>query len=103
MIVPIANYQTSRDYPRLWELAHHASIVCIVDFKHGTDDPIICRDIAHTTYSPEWSPKVVQVGSRGRGNVWAESLEEFVAACTLCNLEWLVPPFAADALEGVQS
>jgi hypothetical protein len=65
------------------------------------DDPIICRDIAHTTYSPEWSPKVVQVGSRGRGNVWAESLEEFVAGCTLCNLEWLVPPVAADALEGL--
>jgi hypothetical protein len=99
MIVPIANYQTSRDYHKLWELAHHASIVCIVDHEPGK--PETCRDIAHTTHSPEWSPDVVQVGSRGRGSVWAESLEEFVAGCTLCNLEWLVPPVAADALEGL--
>jgi hypothetical protein len=35
MIVPIANYPTSSDYHKLWELAHHASIVCIVDHEPG--------------------------------------------------------------------
>ena len=93
MIVPTANYPTSRDYAQLWELAHTAAIVCIVDMEHG--EPDTCRDIAGTIYSPEWSPKLVQVGSRGIGHVYAESLEKFMIQCKRCNLEWLVPPAPA--------
>jgi hypothetical protein len=92
MIVPTANYPTSRDYRQLWELAHTAAVVCIVDMDHGKPDT--CRDIARTVHSPEWSPELVQVGSRGIGHVWAESLEAFIAGCEQCNLEWLVPPAA---------
>jgi len=92
MIVPTANYPTSRDYCQLWELAHTAAVVCIVDMDHGKPDT--CRDIARTVHSPEWSPELVQVGSRGIGHVWAESLEAFIAGCEQCNLEWLVPPAA---------
>jgi len=96
MIVPTANYPTSRDYRQLWELAHTAAVVCIVDMDHGKPDT--CRDIARTVHSPEWSPELVQVGSRGIGHVWAESLEAFIAGCEQCNLEWLVPPAAQPAL-----
>jgi len=92
MIVPTANYPTSRDYRQLWKLAHTAAVVCIVDMDHGKPDT--CRDIARTVHSPEWSPELVQVGSRGIGHVWAESLEAFIAGCEQCNLEWLVPPAA---------
>jgi hypothetical protein len=92
MIVPTANYPTSRDYRQLWELAHTAAVVCIVDMDHGKPDT--CRDIARTVHSLEWSPELVQVGSRGIGHVWAESLEAFIAGCEQCNLEWLVPPAA---------
>jgi len=95
MIVPTANYPTSRDYRQLWELAHTAAIVCIVDMDHGKPDT--CRDIARTVHSPEWSPELVQVGTRGIGHVWAESLEAFIAGCEQCNLEWLVPPAALPA------
>jgi hypothetical protein len=98
MIVPTANYPTSRDYRQLWELAHTAAIVCIVDMDHGKPDT--CRDIARTAHSPEWSPELVQVGSRGIGHVWAESLEAFIAGCEQCNLEWLVPPAALAEPEG---
>jgi hypothetical protein len=98
MIVPTANYPTSRDYRQLWELAHTAAIVCIVDMDHGKADT--CRDIARTVHSPEWSPELVQVGSRGIGHVWAESLEAFIAGCEQCNLEWLVPPAALAQPEG---
>lgn len=90
MIVPYAGYQTFRDYRKLWELAHIASIVCIVDMEHG--EPNTCRDIARTIYSPDWSPELVQVGSRGVGHVWAKSIEQFIAQCEACRLEWLVPP-----------
>jgi hypothetical protein len=95
MIVPTANYPTSRNYRQLWELAHTAAVACIVDMDHGKPDT--CRDIARTTHSPEWSPELVQVGSRGIGHVWAESLEAFIAGCEQCNLEWLVPPAALAA------
>jgi hypothetical protein len=90
MIVPYAKYQTSRDYRKLWELAHIASIICILDMQLGK--PNTCRDIALTTHSPDWSPEVVQVGARGIGYVWAESIEEFIAQCQASRLEWLIPP-----------
>ena len=90
MIVPIANYPTSRDYRQLWTLAQTAAIVCIVDFQPGK--PRTCRDIASTIHSPEYSPELVQVSSRGFGHIWAESVESFIAQCEHCNLEWLVPP-----------
>ena len=89
MIVPLANYSTSRDYRRLWELAHDHSIVCVVDYEPGIPDT--CRDIAATAYSTERKPDMVQVSSRGIGRIWAESIEEFIAQCEHCNLEWLQP------------
>ena len=92
MIVPYASYQTSRDYCKLWELAQMASIICIVDMEPGK--PNTCRDIARTTHSADWSPKLVQVGARGIGYVWAESIEEFIAQCQVRRLEWLIPPQA---------
>jgi hypothetical protein len=92
MIVPYASYQTSRDYCKLWELAQMASIICIVDRDLGK--PNTCRDIARITHSLDWSPKVVQVGARGIGYVWAESIEEFIAQCQVRRLEWLIPPQA---------
>ena len=100
MIVPTANYTISRDYGQLWELAHTAAIVCIVDMEHGK--PGTCRDIARTTYSPDYEPKLVQVGSRGIGHVFAFNVVEFIAQCKQCNLEWLVPP-APQAREGEAS
>ena len=90
MIVPTANYPTSRDYTQLWRLAHTAAIVCIVDMDHGK--PGTCRDIARTVYSPDQLQEMVQVLSRGIGHICAESLEAFIAQCEHCNLEWLVPP-----------
>ena len=99
MIVPTANYPTSRDYCQLWELAHTAAIVCIVDMEHGK--PGTCRDIARTTYSPDYMPKLVQVGSRGTSHVFAFNVVKFIAQCKQCNLEWLVPPaFQAGEGEG---
>ena len=89
MILPLANYSTSRDYRRLWELAHDHSIVCVVDYEPELHD--IYRDIATTTYFPEWSPDVMQVCSRGIGHIWAQSIEEFIEGCEDCNLEWLQP------------
>ena len=83
MILPLANYSTSRDYRRLWELAHDHSIVCVI---YG-----IYRDIATTRCSTEWSPDVIQVCSRGLGHIWAKSIEDFIAQCEDCNLEWLQP------------
>lgn len=95
MIVPYAHYPLSKDYRMLWNLAQRHSIVCIVDMEHGK--PGTARDITSTTHSPDWSPKLVQVGSRGIGHVWAESVDEFVAGCEACNLEWIVPYGNLDA------
>ena len=89
MIVPLANYSTSRDYRRLWELAHDHSIVCVVDYEPVIHD--IYRDIATTRYSPELSPDVMRVSSRGVCHVWAKSIEQFIAQCEHYNLEWLQP------------
>ena len=89
MIVPLANYSTSRDYRRLWELAHDHSIVCVVDCLPGV--PETCRGIAWTIYSKEWNPEVMQVNAIGIYPVWAESIEQFIAQCERCNLEWLQP------------
>jgi hypothetical protein len=88
MIVPTANYPTSRDYHQLWKLTHAAAIVCIVDCDPGKSD---CRDIARTAHSPDDLPQLVQIGSRGACYVWAETIEDFIAQCQQCNLEWLVP------------
>jgi hypothetical protein len=88
MIVPTANYPTSRDYHQLWKLTHTAAIVCIVDCDPGKSD---CRDIARTAHSPDDLPQLVQIGSRGACYVWAETIEDFIAQCQQCNLEWLVP------------
>ena len=89
MTLPLANYSTSRDYRRLWELAHDHSIVCMVDYEPVIHD--IYRDIATTRYFPEWSPSMMLVISRGVNHVLAESIEEFIAKCEDCNLEWLQP------------
>ena len=89
MIVPLANYSTSRDYRRLWELAHDHSIVCVVDYAPFIHD--LYRDVATTRHIKGWSPDVMQVCSRGIGHVWAESIEQFIAQCEHCNLEWLHP------------
>ena len=89
MIVPLANYSTSRDYRRLWELAHDHSIVCIVDGLPGVS--MARRDIGTTVYSKEWNPEWIQVISKGIGHIWAESIEEFIAQCEHYNLEWLQP------------
>lgn len=89
IVVPTANYLTSRDYCQLWELAHNAAVVCVVDTGYGKY--YACRDIAITTHSPEWHLKFVQVVSRGVVHFWAQSLEEFIVGCEQCNLEWLVP------------
>ena len=90
MIVPIANYVFSRDYGLLLKMAKHNSLVCFVDMEHGKEGTP--RDVARTTYSPDWVPEIVQVGSRGITHVWAESMEDFIVGCEACNLEWLVPP-----------
>jgi hypothetical protein len=92
MIVPFAEYKTSRDYRNLWELAHIASIVCIVDKKDGKRSTR--RDLARTLYSRDWKPELVQVGSQRVKHVWAKSLEQFIAQCEACSLEWLIPPHA---------
>ena len=89
MIVPLAHYSTSRNYRRLWELAHDHMIVCVVDCKPGVSESY--RDIATTRYSKEWSPDVMEVCSRGIGHIWAKSIEEFIAQCEHCRLEWLQP------------
>ena len=89
MIVPLANYSTSRDYRRLWELAHDHSIVCIADGLPGVS--MARRDIGTTVYSKEWNPEWIQVISKGIGHFWAESIEQFIAQCERCNLLWLQP------------
>jgi hypothetical protein len=94
MIAPLADYPLSRDYERLWGLAHHHRIVCIVDMDRGK--PGTPRDVVSTLYSHEYAPGVVQVSSRGCTHIYAESVEEFIACCRLCNLEWLIPPFALE-------
>ena len=90
MIVPYAKYQTSRDYRKPWELAHIASILCIIDMERGKLGT--CREIARTNHSPDCSLDLVQVGARGIGYVWAESIDEFIAQCQASRLEWLIPP-----------
>ena len=89
MIAPLANYSTSRDYRRLWELAHDHSIVCVVDCLPGVSET--CRDVGTTKYPTELSPDVMQVCSSGTGRIWAESFEEFIEGCYHYNLEWLQP------------
>ena len=89
MIVPLANSFTSRDYRRLWELAHDHSIMCVLDCLPGV--PETYRDVATTKHSTEWSPDVMQVCSSGIVRIWAESIEQFIAQCEGCNLEWLPP------------
>ena len=98
MIVPLANYSTSRDYRRLWELAHDHMIVCVVDYEPVIHDiyrdiatTSYFRDIATTRYFKEWSPGMMLVISRGVNHVLAESIEEFIAQCERCNLLWLQP------------
>lgn len=88
MIVPLANYSTSRDYRRLWELAHDHSIVCVVDYVASYFQTY--QIIAKTGYFKERNHDVVNVQS-GKYHVWAESIEEFIAQCEHCNLLWLQP------------
>ena len=89
MIVPFANYSTSCDYRRLWELAHDHSIVCVVDYILSYFETY--QVIAATGYSKGRNPDVVQVSSRGKYHVWAESIEQFIAQCEHCNLLRLQP------------
>ena len=89
MIVPLANYSTSRDYRRLWELAHDHSIVCVVDCLPDVSGT--CRDIGTTVYSKEWDSEWREVISRGISRIWAESIEQFIEGCVHYNLEWLQP------------
>jgi hypothetical protein len=86
--VPLASYSLSRDYFKLWELAHKNSIICILDFEPGKHE---CRDVAATYYNPSCIAECVAISSRGRCYLLAESVEEFTTICTAYNLEWLIP------------
>ncbi|MBC8740434.1 hypothetical protein F6X40_27750 [Paraburkholderia sp. UCT31] len=81
----IANYNSSRDYARLAELAKTHSVLCIVDYQGF-------RDVAKTIYSLWEIDESWQVGARGIGYVCASSKEDFIKRCESVNLEFIAPP-----------
>ena len=93
MIVPIANYQTSRDYYQLWDLAQKASIICIVD-KRENDSSDRCVVVTSNLVTPSRIATQVQ----NFGILWCSSgfRDVFVIQCERWNLEWLVPPAQAE-------
>ena len=80
----MANYKTSKDYDKLWELAQHKNIVCIcADHSHKKCFPNVCVT---------WSIGLVVKVSVGDNNYVAEkSKDAFIEKCEACNLEWLIP------------
>lgn len=87
----LSNYQTSKDYEALWQLAQSQSVICIIDYCTDliSGDKHCCRDVAHTAYVP--GEKWMRVGARGIGYIEAETKESFCRQCERLQLEWLPP------------
>lgn len=83
-------HKTSRDYERLWELAHETSVICIVDYKW--DDGAACRDIA-STICVNGSDTSIQISCRGICYVGPAygGKETFIRRCAKYNVEFIEP------------
>ena len=83
---PAACYRTSRDYCQLWELAHTAEIICIVNrfFGDPTDRRIASTRLLKGYY---------RIGVEAYGQSWcsAAHFDQFEQQCERWDLEWLVP------------
>ena len=84
---PAVNYRTSRDYCQLWELAHTAKIICIVN-KHFGDSTD--RVIA-STHAPVTGYDKISVEAYGKDWCRAANFDQFEQQCERWDLEWLVP------------
>ncbi len=82
IIRTLNNYQLSKDYETLYELAQKQSVVCIVDYDS-------CRDVCQTLYIS--GSNCIEICSRGHCYIFAENVEEFKALCEHLNIEWIVP------------
>ena len=77
------NYNLSKDYAALFELAKTQTVICIVDYMS------LSRDVC-TTYFADRIDEI-HVHSRGQVYIVASGLDDFIHQCNLANLEWLVP------------
>lgn len=84
-----ANYKTSKDYARLWELAKTARIICITDYRADLNSPA-SRDVAETVYSSADGESVV-ICARGTVYAFGLSREDFIRQCQLVNVEFIDP------------
>jgi len=81
----LAEYKTSKDYERLFDLAKTQRIICIVDYD-------TCRDTARTNYNKSQKfGESIEINGRGIGYVWAHSKEDFIKQCEREHVEFIEP------------
>lgn len=99
------NYNTSKDYERLFELVHKQRVICIVTYidKIGKDSEIEIRDVcASGVLSTEDN---IRIGCRGTGFVEAfpfnkkTTKEDFLEQCEHYKLEYIDPDMIQNKLQ----
>jgi len=91
------NYETSKDYNRLFQLIQKHRIVCFVDSKREPDENgYMLQEICQSAVIN--GNNVANIGSRGVGyinalaNKYSTVLEDFVERCKYSNLEFIDLP-----------
>ncbi len=99
------NYNTSKDYEKLFKLVHKQRVICIVTYtdKIGKDSEIKLRDIcASGVLSTEDS---IRIGCRGTGYVEAfpfdgkTTKEDFLEQCKHYKLEFIDPDMIQENMQ----
>ncbi len=85
------NYDTSKDYEKLWELMKTQRILCMIDYgEMYKDDKYQLRDVCQTP-AVERDRYFTDISCRGYSYISARNKEEFIEQCTKGNLEYIVP------------
>jgi len=77
-------YNVSRDYNLLYELAQTKCVVCIVDFQG-------CRDVAATLVRRNDYGSETDISARGICYVASVNIDEFLMQCKRLNVEFINP------------
>lgn len=89
----LAQYNASKDYKRLANLARKASIICLVDYRlrQPVDGVESVRDVARTTVQRSDGKEFFSISARGISYVIAFNEDEFILLCASNNVEFLEP------------
>jgi len=91
------NYETSKDYEKLFELIQSQRVVCFVDYK--INDNTIIKDVCISSPINELDKyNSINIGARGISYITAFDFkedisvkEDFINQCKNTNLEFIIP------------